>query len=101
MRSIRFSSITVLVVALSASGVHAMQGCPAHADGESVVRHVFEAADTNGDGALTSEEYAKAGLAGFGVGFEAGDADSDGRLTASEYMRLYLDHHPAEGGIDI
>lgn len=92
---------SLLAVALAATGALATEGHERHTSGASIARHIFEAADTDGDGALTPEEYADAGLAGFGVTFEDSDADSDGRLTAGEFMQLYLEHHPSDDGIDI
>ena len=101
MRSIRLFSAGMLAAALSATGAHANGECERPTSGEAIARHIFEAADTDGDGALTRDEYAEAGLAKFGVRFEDSDADSDGRLTAGEYVQLYLEHHPSEDGIDV
>ncbi len=67
-------------------------------DATSVVAHIFDAADADGDGAVTAEEYTEAGLERFGVSFEACDADGDGLMTMGEYLAFYEMHHgPADG----
>lgn len=66
----------------------------ASSDGAAVVAHIFDAADRDGDGVLSADEYAEAGLTRYGVGFEQCDADDDGRLTQAEYLEVYQRHHP-------
>lgn len=58
-----------------------------------LVGHIFATADKDGNGALTREEYADAGLERFGVPFDDCDADADGETTLDEYLDLYARHH--------
>ena len=76
--------------ALLATGAAAGSG----KDGRAVVEHIFEVADTDKSGALSREEYAKAGLERFGVSFEQCDANQDGQTSLTEYLALYERHHP-------
>ena len=62
-------------------------------DGEGVVEHIFDVADTNEDGALSADEYAEAELFDFGLTFEQCDTNQDGSLTSGEYLDLYNAHH--------
>lgn len=62
-------------------------------DGEAVVEHIFDVADSNEDGALSADEYADAQLADFGLTFEQCDTNQDGSLASSEYLDLYNAHH--------
>ena len=88
-----FSTPIMIVIALllAAPSAWAGSGC-----GEtSAVQHIFDAADENGDGALTRAEYEAAGLQGFGVSFADSDLDGDGLTSLDEYQTLYDLHHPS------
>ncbi len=62
-------------------------------NGEAVVEHIFDVADTNEDGALSADEYADAQLSDFGLTFEQCDTNQDGSLASGEYLDLYNAHH--------
>ena len=62
-------------------------------DGEAIVEHIFDVADTNEDGALSADEYADAELSDFGLTFEQCDTNQDGSLAFGEYLDLYSAHH--------
>ncbi len=64
----------------------------------SLAQRIFEAADSNGDGALTAEEHGKAGLGRFGASFGDFDLDGDSRVTWSEYKTLFQRHHKTPAG---
>ena len=70
-------------------------------DAEAIVAHLFEVSDLDEDGALSSDEYARAGLDQFGLSFEACDRDADGALTSQEFLELYRQHHPTEPALDV
>lgn len=89
--------LTCAALVMVASVAHAGGSCSG-GDGSSVVNHIFEKADRDGDGSLTSAEYDAAGLAGFGVSFEESDGNGDGATTFPEYLELYYRLHPTEGG---
>ena len=55
--------------------------------------HLFAKADTNGDGAISAEEYEAAGYSRFGGSFEALDADVDGAVTEAEYLDAFTRAH--------
>ncbi len=48
----------------------------------------FDAADRDGDGALTRREVMQAGMSGVTEQFERIDADRDGRITREELLSL-------------
>ena len=81
------------VIALLASGAAANAGGSCSAG--SRVRHVFEAADADGDGLLSEAEYDGAGLAQFGASFAESDLDADGATSLAEYLELYRRFHPS------
>ena len=63
----------------------------------SMAQRIFEAADSNADGALTAEEHGNAGLGRFGASFDDFDLDGDSRVTWSEYKALFERHHKPAG----
>jgi len=67
----------------------------------SVVEHIFEMADRDGSGTLSSAEYGEAGLQRFGLSFEQSDTNSDGETSLAEYVELYEMHHPGHGGTEL
>ncbi len=79
-----------LSLTLFAGTAWAGPGC----GGTSAVQHIFDAADEDGDGALTQAEYEGAGLQEFGVSFFDSDLDGDGVTSLDEYQTLYDMHHP-------
>lgn len=58
-----------------------------------VANHIFEKADTNNDGILTSIEHAEAGLEKFGSKFNVFDTNNDGKVTLKEYRTIYNQFH--------
>ena len=70
-------------------------------DHRSVVRHIFDVADTDGSGTLTPEEYTASELDRYGVSFEQCDADGDGETSLAEYLDLYDRHHPDPDGVSL
>ena len=101
MRPIPFLLWMTLALVVGSTTAPAMDPDGGHVDGEAVVEHLFAKADADGDGVLSSGEYADAGLAEFGLAFGACDADSDGRLTPGEYLEIYRVHHPSGDEIEI
>jgi len=83
---------TVAALALAISG---------GMDPRAVVRHIFDMADRDGDGALTRSEYEGAGLARYGVGFDESDRDGDGRTTLDEYLDLYERIHGPRDELEV
>jgi len=63
-------------------------------DGEAVVEHIFDVADTNEDGTLSDDEYTDARLSEYGLTFDQCDTNQDGGLAFDEYLDLYNAHHP-------
>ena len=63
-----------------------------------LAQKIFEAADSNGDGALTAAEHSNAGLGRFGASFGDFDLDDDDRVTWSEYKTLFERHHKGMQG---
>ena len=87
MRSFNLSIAILLASAPVASAIDPY-------DAESVVRHIFEVADTDGSGSLNRAEYEAADLERYGVSFDECDADADGETTLAEYLSLYDRYHP-------
>lgn len=92
------STIAFLGFLLPASLAQA-SGC--QGDASDVATHIFDASDTDANGALSAEEYANAGLERYGVSFEAFDANADGETSLDEYLDLFEQHHPPTDGIEI
>jgi hypothetical protein len=82
-----------LVVASAASASHptdgeaAMGACP---------QHIFDMSDTDGDNALSPEEFAASELERYGVDFDDYDVDGDGFTSFDEYLDFFEAHHPPE-----
>ena len=91
--------LTIIALLAMTAGPAALAG-EGH-DPERVVQHIFQTADRDQDGLLSPDEYAAAGLEGFGVPFEDSDLDGDGATSADEYLELYLRHHPPGDGTDV
>lgn len=91
-----FLLATVLMAGTTmSSAALAGEGCGGGA--LATVQHIFDVADTDGDGFLTATEYDTAGLQTYGVGFAESDANGDGRTSLDEYLTLYEKHHPPGG----
>ena len=58
-----------------------------------VANHIFEKADANNDGILTSMEHTAAGLEIFGSNFTVFDTNNDGKVTLKEYRKVYNQFH--------
>jgi hypothetical protein len=87
------------IVALSLPGsVLAGEGC---SSGQSVVQHIFDAADQDGSGGLSAAEYGAAGLERFGVTFAESDLNGDGETSLAEYLELYERHHSSADRISL
>ena len=65
-------------------------------DARARVEQVFNLADADGSGALSSKEFEEANLGLYGVSFKTFDANDDGRTTLAEYLALFERHHPSE-----
>ncbi len=103
-RRLVFSALSglCLVVAGSASAAHPEDGeanlgtCTQLASGETgIAEHIFDMSDTDGDDALSPDEFKAAGLERYGVGFEAYDVDEDGFASIDEYLDFFEAHHPS------
>jgi hypothetical protein len=69
--------------------------CPhSSSGGAAIAEHIFDMSDTNGDDALSPEEFAAAGLERYGMNFEAYDVDEDGFTSFDEYLDVFEAHHP-------
>ncbi len=90
--ALALTAAALLAPAPAAAG----EGC-GQQNAETVVLHIFQFADTDGDGLLSAAEYEEAGLGGYGLTFEQSDLDGNGETSWEEYLELYLQHHP-EGG---
>ena len=99
MRIIEMLLATTAAIGIGASETQA--GEHGHRGGEAIVDHVFEVADSDQDGTLSSAEYDEAGLAEFGLDFAACDADADGELTQGEYLEIYRLHHSSHGESEV
>ena len=93
MRPVHILSI-LLFAALLSVGSNAVAG--GSCQGASVVQHIFDEADENGDGFLDEAEYEAAGLQDFGLSFADSDLDGNGETSLDEYETLYEMHHPSE-----
>lgn len=89
--------VPLALAALATAGpASAGDGCAGSA--EAKVQHIFDAADGDGSGGLTRNEYESAGLQDFGVSFEESDSDGNGETTLEEYLDLYhRTHSPTDG----
>ena len=92
-----------LVVASAASASHpndgeaAMGACPQLASGAvGIAEHIFDMSDTDGDNALSPEEFAASELERYGVDFDDYDVDGDGFTSFDEYLNFFEAHHPPE-----
>ncbi len=87
------------ILTLALIGTVALSSAALAGDGHdprAVVQHIFDVADADGDGVLTSSEYESAGLERFGVSFDESDGNGDGMTTLDEYVELYVKHHPTQ-----
>ncbi len=91
MRRTLILSILIAIASFFGTAAWAGPGCGA----TSMVQHIFDKADEDGDGALTQAEYEGAGLQEYGVSFADSDLDGDGVTSLDEYQRLYDQHHPS------
>lgn len=87
---------TCLGISLATAPAAAMCG----KDELAIVTHIFDAADRDGDGSLSPEEYEAAGLERYGVSFDQSDLDGSGATSREEYLDLYRRHHPVDGETD-
>lgn len=69
-------------------------------DGVAMVTRLFEAADRDGNGALSPDEYEAAQLERYGVSFGESDLDGSGSTSLEEYLDLYRHHHRVDGETD-
>lgn len=83
-------AILAFALPLAASAEDAMEG-------EAIVEHIFDVADSNADGVIVFDEYEDARLGAYGLTFEQCDTNQDGVLALDEYLDLYTAHHPAIG----
>lgn len=58
-----------------------------------VAKHIFEKADTNNDGILTTAEHDAADLGKYGADFSIFDTNEDGKVTLKEYKEVYDRFH--------
>jgi|GEM_PF-5956263 len=65
----------------------------AASDAAAIADHIFSHADSDKDGAMTSEEYASGGLGKYGASFGDFDLDRDGRVTLAEYREVFARFH--------
>jgi hypothetical protein len=70
-------------------------------DARSIVTHIFNEADSDGNGTLSPDEYAAAALERYGVRFEDCDRDANGETTLEEYLELYESHHETDPGMAV
>lgn len=87
----------ILIAGSLALAVPALAGSDQPGGAKNVVQHIFDAADTDGDGVLTLSEYEAAGLKRYGVSFKAYDTNQDGVTSWQEYLTLYEQHHAPAG----
>ncbi len=90
----RAGTIAAAVLAAGALSTASLAGEGYHA--QQVVEHIFDVADQDQSGTLSSAEYAEAGLERYGVSFDETDTDGNGETSLEEYLELYERHHPAE-----
>jgi len=88
MRLVTITAIASLVALLAPGLALAGESCGG-GGAESVVSHIFDAADQDGSGSLTAAEYGEAGLEDFGVSFADSDTNQDGETSKAEYLELY------------
>jgi hypothetical protein len=86
--------VFTLIAALLAGGLAIAQSAPDNPPPPKRSKHFvkfdekFNAADKNGDGALTKEEAASAGIRRIVENFDRIDADKDGKVTREEVRAL-------------
>jgi hypothetical protein len=90
-----------MALALFALPTAAQAGSGCQQDATGVADQIFDASDTDSDGALSPEEYLDAGLERYGVAFEAFDTNEDGETSRAEYLDLFRLHHPPSGARNI
>ncbi len=90
----RTATIAAAVLAAGVLSTAGLAGESYH--GRQVVEHIFDVADQDQSGTLTSVEYAEAGLERYGVSFDESDTDGNGETSLEEYLELYERHHPGE-----
>ena len=89
----------IVIAGIAGLAMPALAGSGECGGAKNVVQHIFDSADSNGDGSLTPDEYDAAGLQSYGVPFAAYDTNEDGLTSWDEYLALYERHHAPEGSI--
>ena len=65
-----------------------------------IADRIFQSADRDGDGILTGDEFASAGLDKFGVELDVFDENADGTVVSDEYRAVCVRCHNAAHGRD-